>query len=133
MSAKEWYEALEDSELKDLALQNKASIEGLIDDEDDELSYEQRKQWNLYTNYDDAYEINHENNENDESCDDNEPPACNIRKYMIIKYSFNDNEEYVAVKKDEYDDLAITKKEACQAYQEIFRMMDEEWTVTRAE
>ncbi|GKC62255.1 hypothetical protein Tco_1089853, partial [Tanacetum coccineum] len=117
----EWYEALEDSELKDLALRNKASMEGLINDDDDnELRHEQRKRWNLHTNYDDAYEINHEYNEKEGLCEAHELPACNIRKYMMIKYSFNDDEEYVAVKEDEYGDLAITRKEACQAYQEIF-------------
>nr|GEY98168.1 hypothetical protein [Tanacetum cinerariifolium] len=34
-----WYEALEDEELKEEALRNKAIIEGIIDD-DDESSYE---------------------------------------------------------------------------------------------
>nr|GEZ24736.1 hypothetical protein [Tanacetum cinerariifolium] len=97
----EWYEALEDGELKDLALRNKASMEGLINDDDDESCYEQRIRWNEYTNYDDAYEINHE--------------------------------EYVAVKEDEYNDLTITRIEAYQAYQEIFRIMDEGWMVIKAE
>ncbi|GKB15250.1 hypothetical protein Tco_0849173 [Tanacetum coccineum] len=50
----------------------------------------------------------------------------------MIKYSFKDEEEYVAVKEDEYDDLTITSDEACRAYQEIFRMMDEkEWNGPR--
>ncbi|GJR49781.1 hypothetical protein Tco_1400302 [Tanacetum coccineum] len=44
----------------------------------------------------------------------------------MIKYPFNDEEEYV-VKEDEYNDLTITSEEACRAYQEIFRMMDEGW------
>ncbi|GJX55887.1 hypothetical protein Tco_0285784 [Tanacetum coccineum] len=52
---------------------------------------------------------------------------------MMIKYSFNDEEEYVAVKEDEYDDLTIISEEACRAYQEIFRTMDEGWMVTRTE
>nr|GFA91776.1 hypothetical protein [Tanacetum cinerariifolium] len=43
------------------------------------------------------------------------------------------DEEYVAIKEDEYDDLARTSKDACRAYQEVFRMMDEGWMVTRAE
>ncbi|GKA20603.1 hypothetical protein Tco_0700592 [Tanacetum coccineum] len=59
----EWYEALEDSELKDLALRNKAIIEGFINEDDDESHYEQERRWNVYTIYDDAYEINHDNNE----------------------------------------------------------------------
>ncbi|GKG36667.1 hypothetical protein Tco_0444345, partial [Tanacetum coccineum] len=40
----EWYEALEDSELKENALRNKAIMEGLIDDNnDDESCYERKK------------------------------------------------------------------------------------------
>ncbi|GJU84815.1 hypothetical protein Tco_1292361 [Tanacetum coccineum] len=110
----EWYEGLEDSELKDEALRNKAIMEGFINEGDDESRYEQERRWNIYTNYDDAYEINHENNEKEELCEVHELP-------------------YVAVKEDEYDDPTITREEACQAYQEIFRIMDEGWMVTRAE
>ncbi|GJY48446.1 hypothetical protein Tco_0438402 [Tanacetum coccineum] len=43
----------------------------------------------------------------------------------MIKYSFGQDEEYVAIKEDEYKDLTSTSKDACRAYQEIFRMMDE--------
>ncbi|GKC01445.1 hypothetical protein Tco_0987581 [Tanacetum coccineum] len=119
--------------LKDEALRNKAIIEGSIKDDDAESRYEQKRQWNTYTNYDDAYEINHEHNKSEELCEIQEQPVCNIRRYMMIKYSFNDDEEYVAVKEDEYDDLTVTRKEACRAYQEIFQIMDEGWMVTRAE
>ncbi|GKE56440.1 hypothetical protein Tco_1495625, partial [Tanacetum coccineum] len=123
-----WYEALEDSELKDEALRNKGIMKGFIDD--DESRYEQMRRWNIYTNYDDAYEINHEDNEREELY---EIPVCNISRYMMIKYSFNNDEEYVAVKEDEYDDLTIIREEACRAYQEIFQKIDEGWMVTRAE
>ncbi|GKB95699.1 hypothetical protein Tco_0981836 [Tanacetum coccineum] len=128
-----WYEALEDCKLKNEALRNKAIMEGSIKEDDDESRYEQKRQWNTYTNYDDAYEINHEHNKSKELCEVHEQPVCNIRRYMMIKYSFNDDEEYVAVKEDEYDDLTVTRKEACRAYQEIFQIMDEGWMVTRAE
>ncbi|GKA48689.1 hypothetical protein Tco_0741647 [Tanacetum coccineum] len=94
----EWYEALKDSELKEQALRNKAIMEGLISD--DESS-------------------------NDELCETHELPVCNMRRFKMIKYSFRQDEEYVAVKEDEYDNLARTSKDACRAYQEIFRMMDE--------
>ncbi|GJR58515.1 hypothetical protein Tco_1500677 [Tanacetum coccineum] len=106
----EWYEALEDSKLKDEALRNKAIMEGYIKDDDDES-----------------------HNEREELCEAHELPVCNVRRYMMIKYSFNNDEKYVAVKEDEYDDLTITREEACRAYQEIFRIMDEGWMVTRAE
>ncbi|GKA17505.1 RNA-directed DNA polymerase, eukaryota [Tanacetum coccineum] len=110
---------------------NKAIMEGFINEDEDESRYEQMRQWNIYTNYDDAYEINHGNNKREELCEIHKPPVCNIRKYMMIKYSFNNDEEFVAIKIDEYDDLIITKKEACQVYQEIFWIMDEGWVVTR--
>ncbi|GKC48008.1 hypothetical protein Tco_1065730 [Tanacetum coccineum] len=71
-------------------------------------------------------------NKSEELCEVHELPMCNIRRYVMIKYSFNNDEKYVAVKEDEYDDLTITRAEACQAYQEIFRIMDEGWMVTRA-
>ncbi|GKD68726.1 hypothetical protein Tco_1322816 [Tanacetum coccineum] len=44
----------------------------------------------------------------------------------MIKYLFEDDEEYVAVKEVEYDDLTSTSEDACRAYQEIFRTMDED-------
>ncbi|GKC75301.1 hypothetical protein Tco_1126075 [Tanacetum coccineum] len=45
----------------------------------------------------------------------------------MIKYSFEDEEEFVAVKENEYDDLTSTSKEAIRTYQEIFHRMDEGW------
>ncbi|GJY62886.1 hypothetical protein Tco_0464346 [Tanacetum coccineum] len=62
----EWYEALEDSELKDEALRNKAIIEGFIKEDDDESRYEQMRRWNINANYNDAYETNHEDNNSEE-------------------------------------------------------------------
>ncbi|GJS56783.1 hypothetical protein Tco_0651567 [Tanacetum coccineum] len=126
----EWYEALDDCELKEEALRNKAIMDRVINI--DESCCKLKRKWNIYTNFDDAYEINHEDNRNKELCEIHEPPVCNIRKFMMIKYSFNDDEEYVAIKEDEYDDLIMTRRDACQAYQEIFRIMDEGWMVTRA-
>ncbi|GKC12515.1 hypothetical protein Tco_1009297 [Tanacetum coccineum] len=107
-------------------------IENQLHYQDYECHLRSQRKWNIYTNYDDAYEINHEDNGNKELCEIHEPPVCNIRKYMMIKYSFNDDEEYVAVKEDEYDDLIMTRRDVCQAYLEIFWIMDEGWMVTRA-
>ncbi|GKC28151.1 hypothetical protein Tco_1035445, partial [Tanacetum coccineum] len=100
----EWYKALEDKELKEESFRNKVITEGTIDD-DDESSYERQKRWNMYddTNHDHGYEMDHEVDERQEIYD----------------------EEYVAVKEDENDDLTSTSKDACRAYQEIFRMIDE--------
>ncbi|GJR71759.1 MAK10-like protein [Tanacetum coccineum] len=41
--------------------------------------------------------------------------------------SHNEDEEYVAIKENEYDDLTSTNEDACRTYQEIFRRMDEGW------
>ncbi|GKE90888.1 hypothetical protein Tco_1571983, partial [Tanacetum coccineum] len=106
-----WYEALENCKLKDEALRNKVILEGSIKEDDEDGAYE--RQWNTYKNYDDAYEINHKHNKSKELCEVHEQPVCNIRRYMMIKYSFNDEEEYVPVKEDEYADLTITRKKAC--------------------
>ncbi|GJS85777.1 ribonuclease H-like domain-containing protein [Tanacetum coccineum] len=133
----EWYDALKDSELKDEALRNKAIMEGLTD-EDDESSNNGWRRWDGYEIADhdheeSEYENGHEDKEIYELFNDHELPVCNIRRFEMIKYSFGDEEEYVAVKEDEYDDLTSTSKDACRAYQEIFRMMDEGWMVTRNE
>ncbi|GJZ15991.1 hypothetical protein Tco_0551668 [Tanacetum coccineum] len=120
----EWYEALEDSELKDEALRNKAIMEGFIKDDDDESSYEQMRRWDIYTNYDDTYKTNQDDNEREELCEVHEPPVCTIQRFKMIKYSFGQDKEYVSIKEDEYDDLAGTSNNACCT----FRIM-----VTRAE
>ncbi|GJW64029.1 hypothetical protein Tco_0115913 [Tanacetum coccineum] len=95
----EWYKALEDSELKDEALRNKAIIEGFIKDDDDESSYEQMRRWDIHTNYDDTYKTNHDDNEREELCEVHEPLVCTIQRFEMIKYSFGQDEEYVAIKK----------------------------------
>ncbi|GJT46634.1 hypothetical protein Tco_0955349 [Tanacetum coccineum] len=43
--------------------------------------------------------------------------VCKIRRFEMIKYSFRQDEEYVAIKKCEYNDLTKTNEDACQAYQ----------------
>ncbi|GJY69014.1 hypothetical protein Tco_0471996 [Tanacetum coccineum] len=133
----EWYDALKDSELKDEALRNKAIMEGLID-KDDESSNNSWRRWDVYEiAYHDQEESEYENsNEDRERCElfnDHRLPVCIIRRFEMIKYSFGDDEEYVSVKEDEYDDLTNISKDACGAYQEIFHMMDEGWIVTKNE
>ncbi|GJU74202.1 hypothetical protein Tco_1265607 [Tanacetum coccineum] len=113
----EWYEALEDSELKDKALRNKAIMEGLISD--DESSNDCWKRWKsheiYYHDYDEGEYENKTHEEGHELCgiETRKIPVCHIKRYKMIKYSFNNDEEYVAVKEDEYDDLTITSEEAC--------------------
>ncbi|GJV94642.1 hypothetical protein Tco_1546219 [Tanacetum coccineum] len=131
----EWYESLKDSELKEQALRNKAIMEGLISD--DESSNDGWRRWESHEiTYHDHDEIEYENETHDERqelCETHELSMCNMRRFKMIKYSFGQDEEYVAVKEDEYDNLARTSGDACRAYQEIFCMIDEGWMVTRAE
>ncbi|GJV45017.1 hypothetical protein Tco_1429553 [Tanacetum coccineum] len=114
-----WYEALKINEPKDKALRNKAIMEGLISD--DESSNDCWKRWKsheiYYHNYDDG-EYKNETLEGHELCgiETHEVPVCQIKRYKIIKYSFDDEDEYVVVKEDEYNDLTITSEEACRAY-----------------
>ncbi|GKD69021.1 hypothetical protein Tco_1323111 [Tanacetum coccineum] len=64
---------------------------------------------------------------------DHDVSICKIRRFEMIKYSFSEDEEYVAIKEHEYDDLTSTNEDSCHTYQEIFHRMDEAWMVTRAE
>ncbi|GJS08604.1 hypothetical protein Tco_0365400 [Tanacetum coccineum] len=111
--------SLEDGELKGEALRNKAIMDGIIDD-DDELSNEGWRNWDDYDDANrDREEREHENEHEDkELCDDatQELPVCRIKRYMMIKYSFGDDEKYAAIKEDEYDDLTSTSEGACRAY-----------------
>nr|GEX90977.1 hypothetical protein [Tanacetum cinerariifolium] len=59
--------------------------------------------------------------------------VCKIRRFEMIKYSFGQEEEYDAIKKYEYNVLTRTNEDACHAYQEIFRNIDEGWLVKRTE
>ncbi|GJZ37280.1 hypothetical protein Tco_0583471 [Tanacetum coccineum] len=110
----EWYNDLTDSSLKDIALKQKLFVRshGEMQRKNEE---EQHKEGRCGLFEDPAQK----------------PPVCKIRRFEMKKYSFGQEEEYVAIKEYEYDDL--TNEDACQAYQEIFRNMDEGWLVTRAE
>ncbi|GKC69097.1 hypothetical protein Tco_1114980 [Tanacetum coccineum] len=62
-----------------------------------------------------------------------EPLVCKIRRFEIIKYSFRSAEKYLAINECEYAGFTRTKDDACHAYQEILRIMDKGWFVTRSE
>nr|GEY40932.1 hypothetical protein [Tanacetum cinerariifolium] len=85
-----------------------------------------------------SYHTNEEEEQEDEDrCEllgnpRQKPPICKIRRFEMIKYSFGPAENCVAIKECEYEDLTRTEDDACHAYQEIFHIMDEGWSVTRA-
>ncbi|GJY91444.1 hypothetical protein Tco_0506640 [Tanacetum coccineum] len=126
------------------------------EDYENELNDELEEPWNhirgpytnFFTTYDPHLDINsifgiknNASNMSDVHDEDNEirkdnahnAAVCKIRRFEMIKYSFGQDENYVAIKESEYDDLTITNEDACKAYQEIFRSMEEGWMVTRAE
>ncbi|GJT78943.1 hypothetical protein Tco_1045668 [Tanacetum coccineum] len=60
---------------------------------------------------------------NEERCElfDNphhKTPVCKIRRFEMIKYSFGQVEECVAIKECEYDDLTKTNEDSYRAYHE---------------
>nr|GEU62143.1 hypothetical protein [Tanacetum cinerariifolium] len=124
----EWYNALIDNELNKESLKNKAIMEGMIDDNDESSNNGWRK-WDDYeiANHDQEeseYKNEHEDEERCELFDDYEFPVFTIKRFKMIKYSLGQEEKYVAVKENEYEDLTSTNEDACRAYQEIFRIMD---------
>ncbi|GJR73371.1 hypothetical protein Tco_0085736 [Tanacetum coccineum] len=129
----EWYENLEDSELKDEALNDKAILEGSKKADEESRT----------TNDDNAVQVDHEWFDNHEPMDDNDddigdlehyliqkdhpyyvnedeegsmeircklfgipyvkPPTCKSKKFKVVKYSFGPAKEYVAIMEYEYD------------------------------
>nr|GEX52633.1 hypothetical protein [Tanacetum cinerariifolium] len=57
------------------------------------------KRWDNFDNTNHDNEMEHEDEERSEVFDDHERQVCYIRRFKMIKYSFRDNEEYVAIKK----------------------------------
>ncbi|GJZ32490.1 hypothetical protein Tco_0577926, partial [Tanacetum coccineum] len=62
-----------------------------------------------------------------------DPSICHVRIFEMIEYSFDADDEYVSIKEHEHFDYSRTNIDACQAYRELFRIMDEGWLVTKAE
>ncbi|GKE59289.1 hypothetical protein Tco_1498474 [Tanacetum coccineum] len=102
-----WYDELDDGKLKEEALMHKARFE------------ESNNTGNTQDNQE------HKKEHHDSS-------ICHVRRFEKIKYSFDADDEYVAIKEHEHFDHSRTNIEACQAYRELFRIMDEGWLVTKA-
>ncbi|GKD11716.1 hypothetical protein Tco_1196123 [Tanacetum coccineum] len=64
------------------------------------------------------YDPNLDNNANnagdtqDTKKECHDPSVCNIRRFEMVKYSFRDDEEYVAIKENEYEYLTSTSEES---------------------
>ncbi|GJS32656.1 hypothetical protein Tco_0531038, partial [Tanacetum coccineum] len=62
-----------------------------------------------------------------------DPSTCRVRRFEMIKYSFDAEDEYVAIKEHECSNHLKTNIDTCQAYQELFLIMDEGWLVMNEE
>ncbi|GKF51292.1 hypothetical protein Tco_0147759 [Tanacetum coccineum] len=56
-----------------------------------------------------------------------EPSNCKIRRFEMMKYSFNDDEEYITIKESEYLNHS---KDSLDAYRELLCLIDEGRVVT---
>ncbi|GKB43942.1 hypothetical protein Tco_0888884, partial [Tanacetum coccineum] len=76
--------------------------------------------WELQKPWD--YGSNNVGNIQDNMKEYHNPSICKIRRFKMMKYSFDDDDEYVAIKEYEHSKTDI---DACQAYRELFCIMDE--------
>ncbi|GJW20385.1 hypothetical protein Tco_0031007 [Tanacetum coccineum] len=75
---------------------------------------------------------NNAGNTQDNKKEHHDPSICNIRRFEMMKYSFDADDEYVTIKERDHSDHSRTNVDACQAYQEFFRIMEEGWLMTMA-
>ncbi|GJT15806.1 hypothetical protein Tco_0874512 [Tanacetum coccineum] len=56
-----------------------------------------------------------------------EPSNCKIKRFEMMKYSFNDDEVYITIKESGYLNHS---KDSLDAYRELLRLIDEGWVMT---
>ncbi|GJZ64860.1 hypothetical protein Tco_0621556 [Tanacetum coccineum] len=57
-----------------------------------------------------------------------EPSNYKVRRFKMMKYSFNDDEEYITIKESQYLNHS---KDSLDAYRELLHLINEGWVVTR--
>ncbi|GJY93859.1 hypothetical protein Tco_0509641, partial [Tanacetum coccineum] len=80
-------------------------------------------------NYDTSNAGNTQDNQGHEERRDDpthEPSVCKIRRFEMMKYSFNADEEYIAIKESEYLNHS---KNNLDAYRELLRIINEGWVM----
>ncbi|GKB92009.1 hypothetical protein Tco_0964281 [Tanacetum coccineum] len=108
-----WYDELGDGLLKEEALIHKAKFE---------------ESWGNYG----ANDAGNTQDSQEHKKEHHDPSICRVRRFEMMKYSFDADDEYVAIKEHELFDHSRTNIDACQAYRELFCIMDEGWLVTKA-
>ncbi|GKA62452.1 hypothetical protein Tco_0761971 [Tanacetum coccineum] len=56
---------------------------------------------------------------------------CKTKKFEAIQYSLGPNEEYIAIRRCEFDIWEKNEDNVSRIYQDIFQKKDNEWKVTR--
>ncbi|GKA11513.1 hypothetical protein Tco_0691059 [Tanacetum coccineum] len=59
--------------------------------------------------------------------------VCKAEKFEAVKYSLGPDEEYIAIRRCEYNDWKRNEVSMSQIYQEIFQRRDDGWKITRTE
>ncbi|GJV93511.1 hypothetical protein Tco_1541324 [Tanacetum coccineum] len=139
-----WYDELADGKLKEETLAHKAKVKGSWGDTT--LGVMKFCAW-LKISFENFHELNYdvgktgrmlveelyvgdtqENQGHDEHKDNPtpEPSICKIRRFKMMKYSFNDDEEYIAIKEFEYLNHS---KDSLDAYRELLRLINKGWVV----
>ncbi|GJX46472.1 hypothetical protein Tco_0271662 [Tanacetum coccineum] len=142
-----WYKELDDGKLKVQALMHKAIVEGSWGDAtpgvmkscawlkssfenfhelDHDILVKLEECWNYGANNAGNTQDNQEHKK-----EHHDPSTCHVRRFEMIKYSFDAGDEYVAIKEHECSDHSKTNIDACQAYREIFCIMDKGWLVMK--
>ncbi|GKC03951.1 hypothetical protein Tco_0995561 [Tanacetum coccineum] len=81
-------------------------------------------------NYEASNDRDTQENQGHEEHTDNQTPEqsiCKIRRFEMMKYSFNDDEEYITIKESEH---LNHYKDSLDAYRELLRLINEGWVVT---
>ncbi|GKA24504.1 hypothetical protein Tco_0710537 [Tanacetum coccineum] len=132
-----WYDELTDGKLKEEVLMHKARIEKSWGDATPGVM---KCEW-LKNNFENFHELDYDvlvkldyGSNNAGNIQDNmkeyyNPSICKIRRFKMMKYSFDADDEYVAIKEREHSRTDI---DACQAYRELFLIMNGGWFMTKA-
>ncbi|GJS43763.1 hypothetical protein Tco_0568806, partial [Tanacetum coccineum] len=150
-----WYDELADGKLKDETLAIKAKIKGSWGDVTPWVNAHEiapfthienfrrgpyanmKTEWagNPYLdvnrifgrNYEASNVGNAQGHEEQKSNPNPEPSNCKIRRFKMMKYSFDDDDDYITIKESEYLNHS---KDSLDAYRELLRLINEGWVVT---
>ncbi|GJX30179.1 uncharacterized mitochondrial protein-like protein, partial [Tanacetum coccineum] len=126
-----WYDELVDGKLKVEALMHKAKVKGSWEDTTPRVM--KLCVW-LKTSFENFHELDHDVLVKQEECwnygadnagntqdnqehkkEHHDPLTCHVRRFEMIKYSFDDDDDYVTIKEHECSDHSKINIDTCQA------------------